>query len=539
MLTNFLIEDKNVISENVVGENANLVLNAVAFCEDVPETFDEIKDRDDKDEWMKAVREEMNALKKTNTWDLVPCPQGRKPIKCKWVFTLKRGSDGNIERYKARLVVKGCSQRQGLDYTETYAPVARMASLRTLLSIIYAKNMYARQLDVKNAFLNGVLKEDIYMCVPEGLKAQGMVCKLKKTLYGLKQAPKEWNERFHEFITRLNYSQCITDKCLYVREVGSTIDYVLLYVDDIIVSSNERLSVESTVRIFSKEFEMRDLGDLNYFLGIKIERKSEGMFLSQTKYVEKLIKKFKLNDANPRDTPLATGVFCDVQSEPVQHNRYRELIGGLMYACVATRPDIAAAISFFSQYQSKPTKALWTGLKRVLCYLKGTKNYGLLFKGLTETSVLGYVDADFANHKDRKSVSGYVFKVFGDTVVWASRKQRTVALSTTEAEFLALASATAEMLWLCQLLVELRIQIPSPIVIFEDNQGCINSLTKWDQKRLKHVDVKWNFVRDLVIKKILYVQYLPTDCQLADIFTKGLPYAKFANFRTELGLSEI
>jgi hypothetical protein len=246
-----------------------------------------------------------------------------------------------------------------------------------------------------------------------------------------------------------------------------------------------------------------------------------------------------MDTSKPRLTPLDARQLKDIISEPIENKPYRALIGCLMYACLATRPDLCIAVNFYSQYQSKATKAVWEGLKRILRYIQGTKNWGLWYKNQSETVLVGYADADYANSVDRKSVTGYLFKMYGNLIIWTSRKQRTVALSSTEAEFISLASAAAEYLWVKQMLKEMRVYVQEPVVLYEDNQACIHSLVSWDQRRLKHVDIKYTFIRDLVKSKSITVKYIESANQTADIFTKGLPYELFKAHRTELGMCEL
>lgn len=538
LLTSLPSMDTRVVTSGP--ENCEYVLNAVSYTEGVPQTFEEIEGRPDKEEWYKAIEEELSALKESGTWEYAELPRGKRAIGSRWVFAVKHDSAGEIERYKARLVVKGCSQKPGQDFNETYAPVAKLSTFRVLLSVCNYRKFHLHQLDVKNAFLNGILKEEIYMQIPKGVEPRtGEVCKLKRTLYGLKQAPMEWNARFDMFVRDLGFTPCATDRCLYVSVNENVTMYLLLYVDDFIIASNDMGALNNVKEILKNEFKMRDLGELNYFLGIKIERHGESLFLSQTSYIEKLINRFKMSTCKPKLTPMPAKPFQDIQSNPMALKPYRELIGCLMYACLATRPDLCAAVNYFSQFQTKATVALWEGLKRIIRYLQGTKNLGLWFKGQTDTVLVGYADASWANCIDRKSVSGYLFKTYGDLVVWASRKQRTVAQSSTEAEYIAIASAGTEYLWLIQLLAEMKVTIQEPVIIYEDNQSCISALESWDQKRLKHIDIKYHFIKELVKNKLISVKYVPTEDQTADIFTKGLAWDLFKNHRIALGMCEV
>jgi len=532
---NFDIKNKACINQQT---ETDIALSAINFCEEVPLSFEELKSREDKHLWLKAVHDELESLEENQTWTLIPLPEGKIPIKSKWVFTLKYNGEGQIDRYKARLVVKGCAQREGIDYQDTYAPVARLSSLRILLSIVNKLNLHIQQLDVKNAFLNGILKEDIYMLPPEGLEVKtGLVCKLNRTLYGLKQAPLEWNRRFDDFATALGYRKCKADSCVYVLSLPESTSFLLLFVDDILLVANSMQLLNDVKAKLMQEFKMRDLGDLQYFLGIKITRNEGVLHMSQGSYLRKVLKKFKMDNCASVNTPITSRAFQESQSPSINGQKpYRELIGSLMYACIATRPDICVAVNYFSQFQVDPTEEHWKGLKRILRYLQGTLDLGISYRNPSEKPLVGYADADYANNYDRKSVTGFVIEVFGNTVSWCTRKQKTVALSTTEAEFVALATASTEILWLKQLLSELRISITDPIPVFEDNQSCIHALKTWDQKRMKHIDVKYNFIRDLQREHIFLVQYIQTQNQKADFMTKPLAADVFCKHRLNLGM---
>jgi hypothetical protein len=379
------------------------------------------------------------------------------------------------------------------------------------------------------------------MWPPAGLSVDSnKVCRLKKTLYGLKQAPMEWNRKFNDTVKSLGFNQCQADRCVYVRKNDSGVVYLLLYVDDFLISSDNLDLLSNVKSELMSKFQMRDLGNVSYFLGIKIERNDDGMFLSQGHYLTKVLQKFKLDTSRPVNTPLEPKpdvAICD-QPSIVTTRPYRSAIGSLMYACMSTRHDFCAAVNLYSQFQSYATEKHWTGIKRILRYIQGTVSWGLWYKGNSNVPLALYVDADFANEPGRKSISGFLIEMFGDLVVWGTRKQSTVALSSTEAEFVALATAVSELLWIRQLLNELGVSVDSPIPVFEDNQSCIHALKNWDVKRLKHVDVKYNFAKDLCHNKIISVSYLPSNEQKADIMTKGLPFDPFSKHRINIGMCE-
>lgn len=520
-----------------------LALNADAFVDDVPNEFKSIEGRDDSHEWLQAVSEEIKAIEQNKTWKFVKLPPGKRAISSRWVFRLKKDGDGNPERYKARLVVKGCSQKLGIDYTEVYAPVARLTTVRTLMSVINEENLYAKQLDVKNAFLHGTLEEEIYLKTPDGINGRkNLVCKLNKALYGLKQAPRVWNARFDNFVKQIGFQQSPHDSCLYTQVENKSKIFILLYVDDIILAGNNIEKLHEVKSELKMEFSMTDLGELKCFLGIKIDRNKETMFLSQSSYVCKLLRRFGTSDCKGVKTPLEVKVNEESNStldEIGEIKPYKELIGCLMYLTLTTRPDISAAVNFYSRFQSCATEKEWKGLKRVLRYLKETLNYGLVYKRQGLPPLVVYADSDWAGSSDRKSTTGYLLEVYGNAVSRTTRKQTTVALSSTEAEYVALACAAADLFWLRNVLKDLVVPIEEPITMYEDNQSCIFLLNKWEHKRLKHIDVKYHFVRDLAMKGTIEVKYIPSEEQKADLLTKGLTKTAFERLRVLIGMSSL
>lgn len=520
--------NRTVIRPKYLEDYTALAFNAEAYIDDVPQTFDEVQFKEDKDEWLQAISEEISALEKNETWFLEELPSGKRTINCKWIFKIKRDKDGNIERYKARLVAKGCSQRKGFDYNETYAPVARMTTMRTLMAIVIQEDLIVYQMDVKNAFLHGKLKEEIYMEVPPGYNKfnKDLVCKLNKSIYGLKQASRAWNEMFDKVVKQLGLIQANADKCLYVGFFDTELVYLLLYVDDILLIGRNNVRLENIKQALKNNFDMTDLGNLQTFLGINFKREEEKIYMSQTPYILNLLKRFNMENCNPVSTPMEIKMEENCEEKIDAEIPYRELVGCLMYLMITTRPDICMAVNYFSRQQSNPTETHWRGLKRILRYLKGSANLSLVYKRQASEVLVGYTDADWGGNLDRKSTSGYLFKCFGNTICWTTKKQSTVAQSSTEAEYIALAMGATELLWLKNLLFDLEIGCEEPIIIYEDNQSCIHLLNRWEHCRLKHVDIKYNFVRDLNEKKIITVKYINTTDQLADMLTKALPKAK-------------
>lgn len=523
-------------------DNAYFALSAQEYVNSDPESIEEAKQRDDWHEWKKAIDCEYDSLVKNNTWTLCDLPKGRRAITGKWVFKLKHKANGEIDKYKARFVARGCSQKHGFDYAETYAPVAKLTTLRILLAIANRFDMHVHQMDVKGAFLNGDLDEDIYMLPPEGFPAGIKVCKLNKAIYGLKQASRMWYEKFHQFITRIGYKRCSSDYCLYTKFENGIRCFILVYVDDLLIVCDSETMIRIIKKLLAKEFEMTDVGRVDTFLGMHIEHDRENgiIQLSQSQYMKKVINKFGMNDCKPASTPIEKGLHLSNEAKGENSNvPYRELIGCLTYATLTTRPDLCASTNYFSRFQSNYTHEHFTQAKRILRYIKATSDLKMRFVKDEEAEMLvGYADADWAGDKnDSKSTSGYVFKLFGNIISWASRKQCTVAQSSTEAEYVALGDAINEAEWIKQLLIELGFTFDNPIKIYEDNQSCIKVAQEpREHKRMKHVAVKYDFIRDSIKSESIQLEYIPTGEQTADIMTKGLGKTQYLHLRSKLNL---
>lgn len=514
------------------------------FIDDVPTSLEAAKLRPDYKYWKQAVDEEMAALEENNTWSLVERNEEMRLIDSKWVFSLKRDEHGEVNRYKVRLVARGFMQRQGFDYEETYAPVARLTTIRTLLSVINQKDLVVRQMDVKSAFLHGTITENLYMKKPEGLKGNNnLVCKLNKALYGLKQASYCWNKKFNEFMLKQNLIRSNNDPCLYIKCNESSEVYLLLYVDDIIIASSSVEEVECLKQKLMESFNMKDMGNLKQFLGINIRRTGDGIYLSQANYLKRVLERFRMQDCKGSKIPMDSGQNIDLNQLDVDASAtvkpIRELIGCLMYVTLGTRPDLSTAVNFCSRHQNNPSEALWQALKRILRYVKETVNFELFFEKGHNEKLVGFADSDWAgDERDRKSTTGFLFKIFGATVCWSTKKQSTVATSSTEAEYVALFEASREGIWLLNLLSDFG-YAKGCFTIYEDNQSCIKLANKWEHKRLKHVDVKFNFIRELVDRKDVSIVYISSSDQIADILTKNLKYDLFVKHRFNLGLRDV
>ena len=408
---------------------------------DDPLTFHEAIESSNFHKWINTMGEEMQSMKDNDVWDLVLLQEGVKLIGCKWVFKTKRDSQGNIERYKARLVAERFTQKEGIDYKKTFSPVSSKDSFRTIMALVAHFDLELHQMDVKTAFLNGDIEETIYMKQPEGLASEEtnkLVCKLKKSIYGLKQASRQWYLKFHQVVLSFGFEVNTVEDCVYHKFSGSRFIFLVLYVDDILLASSDVELLRETKKFLSNKFEMKDLGEASFVLGIQIHRdRSRGILgLSQKGYIEKVLQRFGMQNCKPHDTPVSKGdkfslKQCprnDFESKFMQNIPYASAVGSLMYAQVCTRPDLAYIVGMLGRYQSNPGREHWVAAKRVFRYLQNTKDYMLTYRRSDKLEIIGFSDSDFAGCQDsRKSTSGYVFLLAGGAISWKSAKQTLVA----------------------------------------------------------------------------------------------------------------
>ena len=522
------------------------IADAITADIDEPSNIFEAWRGDHSIDWKEATDSEYDSLLSNHTWDLVELPEGKNVVGSRWVFKVKHNADGTVERFKARLVAQGYSQSQGVDYQEVFSPVVRYSSIRALLALANVRDWEVHQMDVKTAFLQGDLDEEIYMKQPDGYIGKDKpnhVCKLKKSIYGLKQAARCWNIAIDTFLKSNGYKNSSADSCLYIKSVKQSngeVDFTILalYVDDILLFSNNTDMLMKEKMSLGKRFKVEDQGEVHYVLGISVkrDRKSRLLSINQPKYLEGILKRFNMENSKPVSTPLEQGRKFQQLSEnekPVDVQVYQMIIGCLTYVTTATRPDLAAAVGILAKYMSKPGNDHWTRVKRILRYIKGTLNYGLVFSADDDNHALvGFSDADWAGDLDtRRSTSGYVFQIQGNTVSWCSKRQQSVSKSSTEAEYIALSGACQEAIWLRSLLADIGIEQKGSTTIMEDNQGAIE-LAKNPKfhKRTKHIDVSFHFIREQVNLKAITVKYCPTEDMLADIMTKGLAKPAFERF---------
>lgn len=507
------------------------------LAKNIPNNYNEAIMNDEKGNWLAAMQDEINSLYENGTWVLVDKPENRKIIDNRWVYTRKVNADGT-DRYKARLVIKGYSQKPGVDFNETFSPVARFDTIRFMLSIAALFNLKLGQFDVKTAFLHGNLKEDIYMKQPEGFNdGTNRVCKLKKSLYGLKQAPRCWTDHFKNLILNLGFYQSTADPCFYIYRKENDLILLTIYVDDGLLAASKIELIDKILNDLSKEFTIKSIKDVKNFLGIEISRLKDGsVFIHQSSFIAKILEEFNMSSANPVSTPIDCS-FYDIISEKVMYKLpYREAVGSLMFLQIVSRPDISFAVNIVSRELENPSEKHWLLVKRIMRYLKGTINVGILYSknGMFEA----YSDADFAGDKiARKSTSGFVCKFANGPITWQSKKQQCVALSTTEAEYISAATVTKEIIWLKKIFNECKINITT-YNLYIDNMSAIKLIKNPEfHQRSKHIDVKYHFVRDNYQKGEINVTYVKSEEQIADIFTKALPKPKFEFLKEKLGLT--
>ncbi|WKA07360.1 hypothetical protein VitviT2T_025200 [Vitis vinifera] len=448
--------------------------------------------------------DEIQALKKNDIWDLVPRPINHNVVGCCWIFRTKLHANGSIERHKARLVAKGFSQIHGLDFEDIFNPMVQPATIQIILSIAVSSGWPLHQLDVKNAFLHSHFSEEVYMEQPPG--------------YTDAQFPQH------------------ADSSFFVHHTIASTVYLLLYVDNMVLTGTNPVLIKTPITRLSKEYTMKDLGSLHYFLGVEVQHNSQGLFLSQTKYALDLLQRADMIEAKPISTPFVVGQHLStigkLFSDPTL---FRSFARALQYLTI-TQPDLSFSVNSICQYMHAPTEDHFRTLKRILRYVKGTVHYGLQLHCTSSHELLAYSDADWAGCPNtQRSTSGYLIFFGANFVSWCSKKQSTVSRSSAEAEYRSLAITTAEVAWIVQLLRDLRLPLPSPSKILCDNRSAlfmaVNPVTR---SRSKHSAIDYHFVRELIANGSLKVTFTPSHSQFADSFTKGVSKPQFLLFRNKL-----
>ena len=507
----------------------------------VPTTYEEAIASTDCNKWVTAMESEITSLKVNDTFDLSPLPEGRQPVGGRWVFNVKPQPNGE-EKFKARYVARGFSQEQGVDYEETFSPTVKMTTLRTVLSVCAKKNFLIHHMDVKSAFLNAEIDKEIYVEQPLGFESYDksgnkLYYKLKKSLYGLKQSGRLWNNKIHEFLVKENFVQSQADHCLYTKSVDGNFIYVLIWVDDILIASNTMCLLNELKSNLNKKFEMTDLGLITWFLGISFIHHTDCIEINQKLYIQKLLQRFSMDDCYTKNVPCDSSFKDEISmdsNELADPSLYRELVGSLIYLQTCTRPDLSYTVTKLAQFMSRPTKAQFNAAKNVFKYLKATIDYSLKFtKICSDIKLIGYSDSDWATSHDRKSITGYCFMLDDNDVAisWKTKKQPTVALSSCEAEYMAMTAAIQEGKFLKQILIDLLPNQNSTIFLGVDNQGALLlSKNPVNHQRSKHIDVKYHFIRHEIYIGNVNVFYIHTSVNVADIFTKPTTVKKLKLF---------
>ncbi|KAL7582697.1 hypothetical protein Lser_V15G42892 [Lactuca serriola] len=428
---------------------------------------------------------ELSAIERNKTWELVRLPPGRRPIGLKWVYKLKRDPDGNVLKHKARI----------------------------LLALAGINGWHVHHLDVKSAFLHGKLEEEVYVTQPEGFvqkNKSGLVYKLSKALYGLRQAPRAWNARLDKHLKLIGFVRCAHEYVVYIRKTNSSLLIVGTYVDDLIVTGTSKKEIDLFKKEMNQEFEMSDMGLLTYYLGIEVSQKEHGITLKQTGYAKKLLEKTGMLECNPTETPMEHNLELtkDESGKPVDATEYRSIVGGLRYLC-HTRPDISYAVGVVSRFLERPTEQHNHAVKRILRYIKGTLNLGLVYtRSKEKMQIVAYSDNNHARDvNDRRSTGGMVFYLNKNLVTWNSQKQQCVALSSCEAEFMAVNLATCQGIWVRRLVQEITGEKLGPVTILIDNKSTLE-LVKHPvfHGRSKHIDTRFHFIRECIVTSLFLKQ---------------------------------
>lgn len=485
---------------------------------------------------------EMDAFARNQTFELVARKPHQNIVGCRWIYKNKFWPNVEHRTCKSRLVAKGYNQQYGRDYTITFSPVIKSTTIHIILDITVACSWPIQQLDVNNAFLQGTLSEEVYMEQPPGFvdpHKPSHVCRLKKAVYGLKQAPRAWYMELKTFLLALGFKNSLADTSMFVLRNGNEVVYLLVYVDDILITGNSKPAITRVLKLLADRFSVKDAEDLNYFLGIEAHRTAKGLHLCQRKYILDVLQQFNINDAKPVSTPMASSPKLTLTSGAALSDPtpFWKLFESLQYLQF-TRPDIAYAVNRLSQFMHRPTDAHWQATKRILRYLQATPEHGLYFSTNNPLRLHAFSDADWAGDSDDYvSTNAHIVYLGRTPVSWSSKKQSGVARLSTEAEYRSVANTSAEIRWICNLLTELGIDISSPPVIYCDNLGatflCHNQVF---HSRMKHVALDYHFIRGQIQHGMLRVSHVNTRDQLADALTKPLPRSRFQELCNKIGV---
>ena len=513
--------------------------------DDVPKTYEEAVTGPEANEWKQAIAEEMTSHKSNNTFSVVKLEEHMNIVTTRWVFTKKKDEHGNVVRYKARLVARGYTQEYGVDYQETFAPVLKAKSLRLITALAATDEDELEQIDFKTAYLNARLKEKIYITTPQTMKLKSdQVLQLNKALYGLKQSGREWNDEVSEYIKQMGFKQCMKDTCIYVYITKTNNRIIIgLFVDDmtIVYKKKDKKEWEEQKKRLKSKYKLTDIGKMRQIVGCRVTRDDETgvTYIDQQVNVEQQIKDAQLSDCKHTTTPGDNNIQLEQGNERVDGYTYRSMVGALIYTSTWTRPDITHAVNMCSRYMTAPTTQHQQAATKILRYLHGTSDMGIKYdnnNNKNKVMITGYCDADWAgDKKDRKSTTGYCVYVNNNLIAWNTHKQATVALSTAEAELMAITELTKEIMWLKQMVSEMGFDEVLPAVEHSDNQAAVNITNNdVDHNRTKHIEIRHMYVRSEIKTGKIKIQWVRTEQQTADIFTKALQGPIFTTHRDNL-----
>lgn len=545
-------EEAGMVEE--VGVEDFAMATVMEAAEGLNPTLHEARKRSDWPKWQEAMKAEIMSLKANGTWKVVERPQDTNVVDCKWVLCIKKNAAGEIDKYKARLVARGFTQIHGVDYYETYAPVARLSSFQLLIALANRNEWPIESFDFDSTFLNSVLgdNEVVYLEQPADFSEadpKRYVFRLVKALYGLKQGAKSWYDALCQALSELGFRRSEADHGVFVKEGKDSLILLAVHVDDCMVTGHPASEIGKFKVEINEKYKMTDLGACTWLLRIRLNRNTveKTISLSQLPYIESIITRFNFDDLKPSSIPIDPSQSLGRSQCPttltdiarMKNVPYREAVGALMYVSMGTRPDITFAVSTTAQFMDNPAWVHWEAVKRIFRYLKGTKDLELVYGDETK-DLVGFVDADGASQEHRRAILGYVFMVDGGAVSWSSKKQELVTLSTTEAEYVAATHAAKEAVWLRRLLGEIFSPAKAPTTLFGDNQSAI-ALAHGGQyhARTKHINIQYHFIRYIIEAGNIRLIYCPTDDQTADTLTKALPSAKAKHFANAMGLRAV
>lgn len=532
------LRNRKVIISKTTHDELAMISQEFVNSIETPNSYSEATKGDQRSEWLAAMEKEMNSLIENKTWVLTELPKGAKALPSKWVYKVKTKADGSVDTFKARLVIKGYNQTKGLDYDQTFSPVARMSTIRSLLSVAVTENIHLAQFDVSTAFLYGELDETIFMKQPKGFDdGTNRVCSLKRSLYGLKQAPRCWNTRMRNFLTKLGFKTSSADCCLYTREKHGKKVILALYVDDGLVAASDFKDLKIFLDELKAEFKITQKY-ADYFLGLEIKRSDDSVKISQKSYAKKILEKFNFSECRAVSTPMENIATVVEVQKSTNDFPYRQAVGAIMYLMLGTRPDLAFSVGVLSRALESPTSEDVQRLKRVLRYIAGTLDYGIIYKTNGEKKLECYSDADYGGCTSTgRSTTGVVACYAGSPISWISQRQPTVSTSTTEAEIIAASEAAKELMWLKSLFNDLTNYNEVPVIHIDNTAAIRLSQNPEFHKRTKHISLKHFFIREKVIEGEVSVSQISTEYQIADMMTKPLPKLRLHHFINLLNIN--